>query len=121
MKNSLPIMKNRIIPVRMSEKLVFNSKTVAISPAPRSRNTSKKLVRSIAAVLNFDIQLTMTAVKPRPPARVVVIVWFVPATRSNPARPHKAPLKAAVRIMTDGTLIPRYLAVLSLSPTTESS
>ena len=42
MKNSLPMIKNRITPVRISEKDRFRPKFVEISPAPLSRKTSRK-------------------------------------------------------------------------------
>lgn len=44
-KNSQPIIKKIMIPVRMSEKEVFRLKEVAISLAPRFRKTKRKLVR----------------------------------------------------------------------------
>ena len=40
--------------------------------------------------LNLDIQETSTAVKPWPPAMVVVMVWLMPPTRSRPTRPHSS-------------------------------
>ena len=77
MKNSLPMMKKRITPVRMSPKDWFRLKRVAISPAPRERKTSRKLVRIIQTGLNFASHETMTAVKPRP---AVIVVVSVPVT-----------------------------------------
>ena len=56
--------------------------------------------------LNFASQETMTAVKPRPPARVVVMVWSVPATSSRPATPQMAPESSSVRMMTRSTFMP---------------
>lgn len=78
MKNSEPMMKNKMMPVRMSQKELLRPKEVEISVAPFSRNTSSRLVSTMNTGLNLASQETMTAVKPRPPARVVVIVWSVP-------------------------------------------
>ena len=106
MKNSLPMMKNRMMPVRISEKEWFRPKAVEISPAPRSRNTSSREVKTMMMGLNFASHDTMTAVKPRPPAIVVVTVWLMPPTSSRPARPQIAPESAIVRMMTFSTLMP---------------
>ena len=81
-------------------------KSVEISLAPRSRNTSSRLVKIMMMGSNFASQETMTAVKPRPPTIVVVTVWLMPPTSSRPARPQTAPDKAMVRIMTFSTLMP---------------
>ena len=43
--------------------------------------------------LNLDIQDTSTAVKPCPPAMVVVTVWLIPPTSKRPTRPQIAPDK----------------------------
>ena len=83
MKNSLPMMKNRMMPVRMSEKDWFRPKVLEISPAPRPRTTSSRLVKIMMMGLNFAIHDTMTAVKPRPPTMVVVRVWSVPAVEQQ--------------------------------------
>ena len=66
---------------------------VDIALAPRLRNTSRKLVNTMVKGLNLASHATMTAVKPRPPAMVVVMVWSVPPTSSNPATPQTAPLR----------------------------
>lgn len=56
--------------------------------------------------LNFAIQDTMTAVKPRPSTTVVVRVWLMPPTSSRPIRPQTAPEITMVRMMTRSTLMP---------------
>ena len=56
--------------------------------------------------LNLAIQDTMTAVKPRPSTMVVVMVWSVLEVSSRPIRPHRAPDRAMVRMMTRSTLMP---------------
>ncbi len=66
MKNSLPMMKNRMMPVRISAEEWFRPKVVEISLAPRPSTTSRKLVKIMMMGLNLAIQDTMTAVKPRP-------------------------------------------------------
>ena len=106
MKNSLPMMKKRLTPVRMSPKLWLRPNLVAISPAPRPRKTSRKLVKIIQTGLNLASHETMTAVKPRPSTMVGVSVWFVPATSSRPARPQIAPDSSMVRMTTRSTLMP---------------
>ena len=106
MKNSLPMIKNRMMPVRISPKLWLSEKLVAISPAPRPRKTSRKLVRIIQTGLNFASHETMTAVKPRPSTMVGVRVWLVPPTSSRPVRPQMAPESSMVRMMTRSTLMP---------------
>ena len=68
------MMKKMMMPLRMSANDWLSPNTVEISPAPRERNTSRKLVRIILMGLNFASHETMTAVKPRPPAMVVEIV-----------------------------------------------
>ena len=75
-------------------------------------------VRIMASGLNLPSQLTMMAVKPWPPADSVVTDWSSPAPIRYPARPHSAPLSTMVRMITLPTLIPTYLAVRTLSPTT---
>lgn len=42
---------------------------------------------AIAHTLNFASHATIIAVKPRPPAVLVEIVWEEPLTRINPAIP----------------------------------
>ena len=91
MKNSLPMMKKRMMPVRISAKEWFRPNTLEISLAPRLRTTIRRLVKIIMMGLNLAIQETMTAVKPRPPTMVVVSVWSVPAVSSRPMRPQIAP------------------------------
>ena len=49
---------------------------------------------------------TMMAVKPCPPAVLVEIVWSLPATIRNPARPQMAPEISMVRTRTQRTLMP---------------
>ena len=73
-KNSLPMMKNRMIPVKMSANEWFSINRVEISLAPRLSNTSRKLVKIMMIGSNFASQETMTAVKPRPSTNVVVSV-----------------------------------------------
>ena len=100
------MMKNRMMPVRISPKDWLSEKLVAISLAPRSRKTSRKLVRIIQIGLNLASHETMTAVKPRPSTMLVVSVWFVPPTSRRPARPQTAPESSIVRMMTRSTLMP---------------
>ena len=63
-----------MIELRISEKLWFRPNWVATSPAPFPRNASRNEVKIMPIGLNYAIHATMTAVNPRPPARVVVIV-----------------------------------------------
>ena len=100
------MMKKRMMPVSMSPKASFRPKSVAISLAPRSRNTSRKLASTMKTGLNLASQDTMTAVKPRLSESEVVIVWSVPATSRKPARPHSAPEMSIVRMITRSTLMP---------------
>ena len=100
------MMKKMMMPLRMSANDWLSPNAVEISPAPRSRNTSRKLVRIMPSGLNLASHETMTAVKPCPPAMVVVIVWSVPDTSSTPAMPHSAPDSSIVRTMTLPTLMP---------------
>ena len=85
----------------------------------------KKHTRSeeniIVMGLNFDIQDTMIAVNPFPPTALALMEWSVPAARIQPITPQSAPEIRTVRMMTFFTLIPIYLAVFSLSPTTAIS
>ena len=60
----------------------------------------------------------MMAVKPRPPAVEVEMVWLAPETAMKPARPQMAPEMAMVRMVTFFTLMPAYRAVFTESPTT---
>ena len=99
-------MKKSMMPVSMSPKELFRPKSVEISLAPSLRKTSSRLVNTMKTGLNFASQETMTAVKPRPPARVVVMVWSVPATSSRPATPQMAPESSSVRMMTRSTFMP---------------
>ena len=115
------MMKNKIIPVMISEKEWFKPNAVEISPAPLSRNTISKLVNIMVTGLNFASHETITAVKPWLFVIVVVTVWFIPPTSKSPASPQRAPDKSIVRMITLLTFIPTYLAVLSLSPTTAIS
>ena len=109
------------MPVIISENDSLSPKTVEISPAPACRKAIRKAVRIIYIGLNFASHDTIMAVNPLPPAVVVVIVWFVPPTRSKPAIPQIAPDKIIVLIITFFTFSPMYLAVFSLSPTTVNS
>ena len=52
------------------------------------------------------IQATMIAVKPRPPAVLMEMVWSAPATPTMPATPHTAPEMSMVRMTTRLTLMP---------------
>ena len=81
----------------------------------------RKDVIIIRMGLNLASHETIMAVKPIPPAKFLEIVWLVPETRRKPASPQMPPESTIVRIMTFLTLIPIYLAVFSLSPTTEIS
>ena len=58
------MIKNRMIPVRISAKDWFSPKVVEISLAPLFKNTMRKLVKAMVKGLNFAIQETITAVKP---------------------------------------------------------
>ena len=69
-------MKNSTMPIRISPKDWFSPKALEISPAPCLKKISRKLLAIMAMGLNFASQATMTAVKPRPPAMVVVMVWL---------------------------------------------
>ena len=60
---------------------------------------------AIAHTLNFASHATIIAVKPRPPAVLVEIVWEEPLTRINPAIPAIPPEIPTVRTMTFPTLI----------------
>ena len=90
MKNSLPIIKNIMIPVRISETLSLSLNAVAISPAPLSRNTIRKETSAITIGLNFASQETIIAVKPIPPTTSLLMVWSVPLTSKSPATPQSA-------------------------------
>ena len=63
-------------------------------------------MRIITNVLNCASQATMIAVKPRPPAVEVEMVWLTPATSMKPAMPQMAPEMAMVRMVTFLTLMP---------------
>ena len=106
MKNSLPMMKNRITPVRISANDWLSPKSEEISLAPRPSSTSRKLVKIMKIGLNLASHETMTAVKPRPSAMVVVSVCSVLPTSSRPATPQIAPESSIVRTMTRFTLMP---------------
>ena len=47
MKNSLPKIKNRMMPVMMSAAYSFSEYAEAISDAPRSKKTSRKEISAI--------------------------------------------------------------------------
>ena len=68
------MMKNRIIPVRISANDWFRPNVVEISLAPRFMKIIRKLVKIMANGLNFAIHDTITAVNPCPFAIVVVTV-----------------------------------------------
>ena len=104
-----------------SEAFSFRLNWEAICPAPFCMNTRKNETRIMANALNLLSQETMMAVKPRPPAVLVEMVWLAPLTMINQAIPQMAPDKAMVRRITFFTLIPAYRAVFSLSPTTAIS
>ena len=80
-------------------------KSVEICCAPLSKNTIRNVVNTIYNGLNLASQDTIIAVKPRPPAVVVLIVWFVPPTNKRPAIPQIAPETTSVLITTFFTLI----------------
>ena len=106
MKNSHPITKNKIIPVITSDAFSFRLYCVAIWIAPCCINTRRNAMTAIAHTLNFASHATIIAVKPRPPAVLVEIVWEEPLTRINPAIPAIQPEIPTVRTMTFPTLIP---------------
>ncbi len=110
-----------MIPVMTSEAFSFRLNWDAICPAPFCMNTRKKDTRIMANALNLLSHDTMIAVNPRPPAVLVDMVWLAPLTMIKPAMPQIAPDRAMVRRITLFTLIPAYLAVFSLSPTTAIS
>jgi hypothetical protein len=64
MKNSQPMMKNRMMPVRISANEWFSpsSGRLATSFAPYCMNTIKNDEKIMPIGLNFDIHETMTAV-----------------------------------------------------------
>ena len=66
------MMKNRMMPVRMSDTLSFRRKAVAISPAPRPRKINRKEVSAITKGLNLASHDTMIAVNPCPPTVIGV-------------------------------------------------
>ena len=105
----------------MSEIALGSLNCIEICSAPRSRKTIKNDVSTITIGLNLASHETIIAVKPRPPTVLVPIVWPVPATNKSPAIPQRAPDMISVLIITFLTFIPMYLAVFSLSPTTEIS
>ena len=47
--------------------------------------------------LNLASQATMMAVKPRPPAVSVEMVWLAPETAMKPVKPQMAPERIMVR------------------------
>ena len=100
------MMKNKIMPVKMSATLWLRSKAVAICPAPHSRKTMRKVVSTIIAGLNLASHETIIAVKPIPPAEEVVMEWSTPETIRKPHRPQSPPESAIVRIITFLTLMP---------------
>ena len=110
-----------MMPVITSEAFSFRLNWEAICPAPFCMNTRKNDTRTMANALNLLSQDTMMAVNPLPPAVLVEMVWLAPLTMMKPAMPQMAPDRAMVRIITFFTLIPAYLAVFSLSPTTAIS
>ena len=121
MKNSLPMMQKRMMPVMTLEAKSLSLNWEAIWMAPFSRKTRRKEMTTMTKVLNLASQATMMAVKPRPPAVEVEMVWPAPATAMKPARPQMAPEMAMVRIKTLESLMPAYRAVFWLSPTTAIS
>ena len=100
------MMKNRMMPVRMSPKESFSWNLEEISLEPLPRNTSSRLVKIMPMGLNFAIQDTITAVKPLPPAVFTEMVWSEAPTSRKPARPQRAPDSSMVRIITQSTLMP---------------
>ena len=114
-------MKKSIIPVIIFDAYSLSANFDAISDAPLLRKIISKVMATMKNVLNLASQATMIAVKPRPPAVLVEIVWSTPATPTNPASPHTAPDIIIVRIITFLTLIPAYLAVFLDSQTTAIS
>ena len=73
--------------------------------APLSRKISSAEKRIITKELNLASHATMMAVKPRPPAVLMEMVWLAPDTARKPAIPHTAPDTTMVRMMTWGTLM----------------
>ena len=111
MKNSQPIRKNSKIPVIISDAFSFKENWEAIWIAPCCIKTRSSEITTMAIGLNLAIQATIIAVKPRPPAVLVEIVWLPPLTTTAPASPQIAPDKRTVLMITFFTLIPAYLAV----------
>ena len=55
MKNSLPMMKKRMMPVRISAKEWFRLNTLEISLAPRLRTTIRRLVKIINILTGINV------------------------------------------------------------------
>ena len=81
-----------------------------------------KSVENITVIgSSFASHATIIAVKPILLAELVVMVRLIEPASISPTSPQIAPDKASVLIITFFTLIPTYLAVFSLSPTTDTS
>ena len=98
MKNSLPRMKNSTMPEMISEAYSLSWKSVAIWMAPLLRKVSRAEISSMTKGFIFASQATMMAVKPRPPAVLMEMVWETADTARKPAKPQTAPEMAMVRI-----------------------
>lgn len=81
MKNSLPMMKNKMMPVRILAAYSLRLNWEAISEAPRSKKTIKKEIKIMTKALNLASHATMMAVKPLPLAVAVEMVWLTPKRR----------------------------------------
>ena len=85
-------------------------------------NTKRNEQSNIPRGLKCPSQEMRTPVKPLPATvEAVLIEWLVALTSINPISPQIAPQRMRVRTMTFLVLMPMYLAVFSLSPTTANS
>ena len=120
-KNSQAIIEKITIAVRISPILLSTLKFDVANLLPTLKKMINADTGTIIIGLNLDIQETIIAVNPCPPTIDGFKECLSPATIIKPTIPHIAPDIATVRIITLFTLIPMYLAVFSLSPTTEIS
>ena len=81
----------------------------------------KKYVPYNIKSLNLPSQATIIAVKPILFAVCSLIEWSIEPANNKPIIPQIAPEIARVLIVTFLTFTPIYLAVFSLSPTTDNS
>ena len=78
------------MPVMISLAFSFRLNWLAICMAPLAMKVSRNDTIIIVKVFSLESHATTMAVKPRPPARVVEMVWPAPLTSMNPASPHSA-------------------------------